>query len=305
MRLAFQPGSQLPVRTWQPGMGDYIPDYAGEAGGYYGDTLDFGGEDYSTGAVVGAIGGAQLGYSTSVSTGSIVAGTIAGALAFAGSIPSPASPFLLAAAAIVGPIASFFKGCGQTCIISTQYVDETEQVLKRLSAAYWSHSVRTVAMRDAFLHTFREIQGALVRACSNPALGEAGQRCVAFHAEANAGMAPAPWCNDGSGCPDSGACTSDTTHLTKYCEMVPNAGRVGCDSWSSLYYPVLCDDVVPDPVAQVQGQSNGTAPTTQGQVVNQAQEILNTVSGAVGGIPGPLLLIGGGLLVSMLVLGDK
>ena len=133
----------------------------------------------STSAIVGGFtSGATIGYGTAMSTGSEVAGAVAGGLMAAAPFTGPAAPFLIAAATLIAPIASLFKGCGQTCIQATQYADQAGTALSQLLAQYMAQPVHYRSAQVAALSYFDQVWSWLTQSCSNPQLGAAGRRCI-------------------------------------------------------------------------------------------------------------------------------
>jgi hypothetical protein len=118
---------------------------------------------------------------SSAPTSTQVEGSIASALGTAAMIPSPATPFLAAGAAIAGLLAQFGvgSGCGQSCVLSTQYANAAESALQQNIAAYRSiPTPRWTGYQTQALQNFDKVWNDLVSQCSNPALGDAGKRCI-------------------------------------------------------------------------------------------------------------------------------
>jgi hypothetical protein len=116
----------------------------------------------------GATGGQEV---------SAAGAAILGAAAFTG----PAAPFV----AIGGLIVEFLgqmgvgSGCGQTCVLSTQYANQAENLLRQNLAAYEAlTSPRPLSAQKAALANFDTIWADLTQQCSNPSLGDAGRRCI-------------------------------------------------------------------------------------------------------------------------------
>lgn len=136
------------------------------------------------GAITGAVSGAQIGAGVAVSTGSKVAGGIAGGLSTAAGIlamiPGGQIPaaFLAAAAAIVGPIANQFKGCGVTCQQTTDIANKVEAAAVQIMDQYWAQPVRTVSMRDGAVAALQELYQYLIQNCQAVG-GRGGSQCVA------------------------------------------------------------------------------------------------------------------------------
>lgn len=73
------------------------------------------------------------------------------------------------------------SGCGQTCIVSTQFANQAENLMKQNIAAYFSTPApRSPADQAAALANFDGFWAWLTAAqqCGNPALGTAGRNCI-------------------------------------------------------------------------------------------------------------------------------
>jgi hypothetical protein len=147
----------------------------------------------------------------------------------------PAAPFLILAASLVAPLGALInRGCGQTCIQSSQYANVTQDAISKLSAAYWAAPVRYRSMQVQTLAYIDQALAWLQQQCSNPALGDAGARCIS---ERLVRGGTAPWC--------------------------PSADHRGCDYLTSTRDPISNDTgVVPDPVAAGLLSSVGINPDT-------------------------------------------
>lgn len=92
--------------------------------------------------------------------------------------PEPISKAVLfAASMLVGLVGRLFHGCGQTCVLATQVVDQIEPALKANLDAYLN-GPRTIADQTAALNAFDYAWSQVVQACSSPQLGDAGKRCI-------------------------------------------------------------------------------------------------------------------------------
>jgi hypothetical protein len=121
----------------------------------------------------------------------------------------PAAPFV----AIGGLIVEFLgqmgvgSGCGQTCVLSTQYANQAEALLGKNIAAYFAIAApRPLSAQTAALANFNTVWNDFVQQCNNPALGSQGQTSIAERqAGSCAWKQPAasvpPW-----GVPPAGAC---------------------------------------------------------------------------------------------------
>lgn len=141
---------------------------------------------------------------------STIAETGAGAaLLTAAPFTGPAAPFVAAAGVIADLLASMGvgSGCGQTCVLSTEYANQADAALQQNIQTYFSLPVpRDPAARAAALQNFQTLWNDFVTQASNPSLGSAGQNAIS---ERQAGgcqwKQPAssvpPW-----GTPPAGAC---------------------------------------------------------------------------------------------------
>jgi hypothetical protein len=136
------------------------------------------------GITSGAYSGAMLGVSTAESTGSKVAGGIAaGMMTTAGilaAVPGGQIPAAVIAgiAALVGPIANQFKGCGQTCIVTSQFANQVQDAAEQVNTTYWASPVRTVSVQKAALDAMNQLWQWLVAHCQSVG-GQGGAQCVA------------------------------------------------------------------------------------------------------------------------------
>lgn len=136
----------------------------------------------------------------------------------------PAAPYVAAVGQLVqlgAKIASLFQGCGASCIQSTEFANQFEDALNQLKAAYDSQPIHYKSLQTQTLGYMQSAADQLRKACSDPALGAAGQRCIS---ERLVRGGTAPWC--------------------------PTPSHTGCDFWSTYYDPIANDPtVVPDPPA--------------------------------------------------------
>jgi len=105
------------------------------------------------------------------------AGTVSTLVAL-GAIGGPVGIAVGALIGIASQIASLFGGCGQTCVQATQYANQTETLWQQNLETYMNAPVHYASLQAAALNNFDTIANALYTACSNPALGSAGQRCI-------------------------------------------------------------------------------------------------------------------------------
>jgi hypothetical protein len=113
---------------------------------------------------------------------SITAPVAGGALATAAAIPaSLAIPIVGAAFAGIwlGIQAILNSGCGQSCVITSNWANQAEALLKKNLAAYQAlPTPRAQSAQAAYLANFDSVWNYLVQECSAPSLGTAGQHCI-------------------------------------------------------------------------------------------------------------------------------
>jgi hypothetical protein len=70
-------------------------------------------------------------------------------------------------------------GCGPTCIQATQYANQSATLMQQNMQAYFSlPAPRPKSAQSQALANFDALWAQLVKLCSDPALGNAGKRCI-------------------------------------------------------------------------------------------------------------------------------
>lgn len=177
-------------------------------------------------------GYAALGTATSIlpviagamsSTATVASATGLAPMLTAIGISGPAAPFVAAAIAVALPVFKLIKalasGCGETCLVTSNWANQAEEALKEINRQYFAQPSRTRSSQAQFLQLVDEVFRQLRELCSNPATGAAGQRCIS---ERLVRGGTAPWCD--------------------------KPGRTGCD-WYALYFDPIANDngAVADP----------------------------------------------------------
>jgi len=151
-----------------------------------------------------------------------------GAIAASAPLAGPAAPFV----AIGGLIVSFLgqmgvgSGCGQTCVLSTQYANKAAALLEQNIQAYFAvPAPRPQSVQSAALQNFMLIWNDLEQQCGNPQLASAGQRCITDR--------------------QAGACTWKQTGQPEFPGQPANGQ---CWNWWNAYHDPIANDpnVVPD-----------------------------------------------------------
>lgn len=215
-------------------------------------------------------------------TGGLLAGLAAmGTLAPEFALAGPIGAAVAGLVAIGLAIANQFQGCGQTCIAATSIANQVGVILTNNFNTYMDAPVHYASMQKAALNNFDIAWAAMVKACSDPALQAAGQRCIsdrqagscAYQDPAGAWVqaSDGSWSFQGSAGPN-------------------------CWNWfTGLRDPIANDPtVVHDPVGAI------TDPTTGAVTGIQPPSIFG---GTVASL-GPVLLIGGGIAAALLLLGS-
>lgn len=82
------------------------------------------------------------------------------------------------AAVLAQAIYNLFKGCGQTCVITSDIANQVETLLKQNLQTYVSTPVRYASFQQACLNNFQTAWNSLTAQCGNPSYAQAGIACV-------------------------------------------------------------------------------------------------------------------------------
>jgi hypothetical protein len=144
-----------------------------------------------------------------LSAGQVGASTATQIAVATGAIGGPVGIAIGAGIALAGLAiqAIMNSGCGQTCIVSTQFANQANDALQKNIAAYFAiPAPRPLSAQRAALANFDQLWNWLGQQCSNAQLGAAGQRCITDRQQGactwhqSADTVP-PW-----GTPAAGAC---------------------------------------------------------------------------------------------------
>jgi hypothetical protein len=204
-------------------------------------------------AVAGAVVPAVIGPTVAGLLG--LGGSTAGAVTAAGI--SLAIPIVGAAIAAisVGIELILHSGCGQTCIVTSQWANQAESKLQQNIAAWFAiPTPRPMSVQQIAMANFQAIWNELVQQCSQPGLGAAGQNCISDRA--------------------AGACKWKATS-----QEYPGQPATGqCWNWWSGYYA---------PIANDPNVYNDSAPPPSAAA---AANPVGAAVSAVASIPVPLLI---------------
>ena len=179
----------------------------------------------------------QMGSSVAVAA----MGTIAAHLAATGgTIIGLSSATLTAAIPIVGAalagatmLVSYLitnSGCGQTCIVTSQWANQAAAALQQVMDGYFAlPAPRTQSQQALAIANFNSIWQTLQQQCGQPGTGDAGVRCITDR--------------------QAGACV----WKQKYAPTYPGQPNIGeCWNWFNGYLqPIQQDPVVPDTVSDL------------------------------------------------------
>ncbi len=149
-----------------------------------------------------------------------------------GMAPALAIPIIGAALAGVtlGVMALLRSGCGQTCVVTSQWANQAEPLLRQNIEAYFNlPAPRTESQRNAALNNYEVIWQRLQQLCGQAGTGDAGVRCISDR--------------------QAGACKWRQTGASPW----PGGPALGdCWNWDAAYrVPIAADPVIPDAQAAV------------------------------------------------------
>jgi len=232
-------------------------------------------------------------------TGASAIGATGGLLTAAGVLQAVpvAGQIAGAALAITAVIAGLFKGCGQTCVLSSNEANQVGNYMTQNLNQYLAAPVSAQTQAEA-LANFDQLWQALVNYCSQPSLGSASQRCISDRAQGSCAYKAAPggWVKDSSG-------------NWTYKPWGPNGSGTSC--WN--YFVGMRDPIANDPrVSEVAAVATNvlaqkipapvTAATPTGAMPMTAPSA-GVLPAGLSNFLVPGLLIGGGLLL-LLASGD-
>src|SRR6185369_7811131 len=133
------------------------------------------------------------------------------------------------------------SGCGQTCIVTSQWANQAADALQQVMDGYFAlPEPRTKTQQAVAIANFNTIWKQLKEMCGQPNTGDAGRRCISDR--------------------ESGACV----WRQKYAPVYPGQPEIGeCWNWFNGYLkPIQQDRVVDEPTvsgeigAALGGESN-------------------------------------------------
>lgn len=192
------------------------------------------------------------------SAGASLLGT-AGSILALSPTTGPLAPFVAAAAGVAALLATLGigSGCGQSCVLSSQYANQAEAALAQNIQAYFAQPAPRDPTSQATAEAlFTQVWDDLEAQCNNASLGSAGQNCISDRQE--------------------GACTWKQT-TTSPLLPIPGEPQPGeCWNWWNGYYdPIKNDpDVAPASVASTATGDVGSALSSVGLSSSYAVPLL-------------------------------
>jgi hypothetical protein len=139
---------------------------------------------------------------------------------------------------------SLVQGCGQTCVITSQWANQAEGLLQKNIAEYFAlPTPRSPANQQQAMANFQNIWNTLVQQCSQPGLGTAGKNCI--------------------GDRQDGACKWHATQPS-----YPGQPDVGAcwNWWNGYYWPIANDPNVGTATAGANPITNAISSLTGGAI---------------------------------------
>ena len=211
----------------------------------------------------------QAGAIASAATVGVLSATVGSSGFILGLSGAIAIPIIGAAIAGVtlGIVAILNSGCGQTCIVTSNWANQAADLLEKNIQAYFAEPApRTAEQKAQALANFDQIWNYLSQQCGNPQLGTAGQNCIADRM--------------------AGACK---WHQTGQPEFPGQPANGACWNWFNAYRDPIADD--PAVVTQT--------------TVDPAGSIASAIPATIGGLDTTTLALVAGLGVLAVALGSN
>lgn len=214
--------SQAGLSAWHPGwgLGDVTPGQIGAGAG-------------AASSIISTSSNPNVPTSTKIESG--VGAALLTAAAYT---PPPVNVALAIAGAAAELLAAFGvgSGCGQSCVLSTQYANKADALLQQNIDGYFK-GPRYASQKAFALQVFDTIWNDLVQQCSAASLGSAGQRCISDR--------------------QSGACKWKQTGTSPW----PGGPALGqCWNWFNAFRDPIANDVAnPDPPAAADGSPSSVS----------------------------------------------
>jgi len=156
-----------------------------------------------------------------VATAPAVASALGMSVSLAGGLVT-----LAFAGVLLGIEAIMNSGCGQTCVVTSQWANQAAPLLEQNITTYFQNPNRTIADQQSALNMFDAVWAGLVQRCSQSGLGTAGQNCISDR--------------------QAGACKWHQTGNPEFPGQ-PTTGQ--CWNWFNSYRDPIAQDVPPGVVS--------------------------------------------------------
>lgn len=220
-------------------------------------------------------------------------GTTASILVAIGTIGGPVGAAIAGIAAIGIAIANAFSGCGQTCVAASNIANQVEAILAQNLQHYMSAPVHYRSLQLAALNNFDIAWAALLKACSNQQLLQAGVNCIQDRQQG-----ACKWRSVGGG-----QWIQDSSGGWTYQGFGPGTddGSGVCFNWFKAYRDPIANDptVASDPAPAQTDIFGNPMPASTGTYGSGGS------FGAANASTLPLLLIGGGTIAALMLMGDN
>lgn len=219
----------------------------------------------------------------------VIPGVASSVASIVGVTAAAAIPIIGAAIAgiTIGIAVLLNSGCGQTCIITSNWANQAEALIRQNLTAYFSLAKpRAQSAQAIALANFDAIWNKLVAECSSPQVGNAGVHCISDR--------------------QAGACVWKQTATYSADIMAAGEPQIGqCWNWFSGYRDPIANDpnVVPDSQsAQYQAQSQQVSQATAIPGPTGTVSANTTTSGV---FDSKTLLLLGGLALAVYAMGGN
>lgn len=177
------------------------------------------------------------------------------------------------------------SGCGQTCIVSTNFANQANAAMQKNIEAYFAQPVRYLSSQQAALANFDHFWAWLQQQCGNQQLGNAGVRCITDR--------------------QAGACTWHQPAASVPPWGTPAAGE--CWNWFNGYRDPIANDHAGMLGANDPGPQPDPAPTVDMQQNASGIYVPSSTGGAAQPLAtgNTLLWVGGAALLAVVLMGDN
>ena len=227
--------------------------------------------------------------------GASLTGATAGLLTAAGIIQGVpiAGQIIGAALAITAVVASMFKGCGSSCILTSNEVNQVEPYMQANLSQYLAAPVSAATQQEA-LANFNQLWQGVVNYCSQPSMASAGKACISDRQSGSCAYKTSPggWnqASDGS-----------------WSYTYPGANNSGsaCWNWFVGYHDPIANDprVAAATAAAQTAAAAAAAAASGGSSISGGSSVAGSATGGfdLSSLLIPALLIGGGLLAASMI----